>query len=285
MNQSLVIRPPKDEREVEAAQAVFNVGVSPDYVAVDEAQIVGVGQMALRAGLGAGAFQCSIFVKPDQRRQGIGRALLAHIEFLALERGAVRLYATSRDASVRDFALTHHFLLGRHLLISQLDIASVALPEMPTVAGIRLAALAEVDSAEIRRQCYDLTKVAQRDNPDTIWRFSYADYVERLYQAPWFDPHKYFVALDGEQLVGLTFLRPDDLDTMTYKNSFTGVHPAYRGRGIAAALKQVALRYAKQNGIARFQTSNEVRNIPMLTINRRMGYEVVGNIYQVYKDL
>ena len=43
----------------------------------------------------------------------------------------------------------------------------------------------------------------------------------------------------------------------------TGVRRAWRGRGIAGALKRTQLAWAKANGYERLETANETRNVPI----------------------
>ena len=52
----------------------------------------------------------------------------------------------------------------------------------------------------------------------------------------------------------------------------TGVRRAFRGRGIAGALKRAEIAWAKQAGYERLQTNNEVRNEPIRRLNERHGY-------------
>ena len=54
----------------------------------------------------------------------------------------------------------------------------------------------------------------------------------------------------------------------------TGVLRAYRGRGIAAALKRTQIAWAKQAGYEKLQTANEVRNEPIRRLNARHGYKL-----------
>ena len=54
----------------------------------------------------------------------------------------------------------------------------------------------------------------------------------------------------------------------------TGVRRAFRGRGIAGALKRAEIAWAKQAGYETLQTNNEVRNEPIRRLNERHGYVV-----------
>jgi GNAT superfamily N-acetyltransferase len=57
-------------------------------------------------------------------------------------------------------------------------------------------------------------------------------------------------------------------------HDLTGVRRAWRGRGIAAALKRAQIGWAKEHGYLRLVTSNEERNEPIRRLNVRHGYRV-----------
>ncbi len=52
---------------------------------------------------------------------------------------------------------------------------------------------------------------------------------------------------------------------------FTGVHPDWRGRGIATALKVRCLSEAKRRDIGRMETENHDDNGAMIAVNRKLG--------------
>ncbi|NDJ78860.1 MAG: GNAT family N-acetyltransferase [Chloroflexi bacterium] len=83
-------------------------------------------------------------------------------------------------------------------------------------------------------------------------------------------PDAYLVALDGDDIVGLTQLWADRASDMLY-TGFTGVKRDYRRRGIATALKARAIRFGKQNNNSIIKTDNEEHN-PMLGLNIRLGF-------------
>ena len=79
----------------------------------------------------------------------------------------------------------------------------------------------------------------------------------------------FFVALDGQTPVGMSSLWRFG----TYlETDFTGVLPAYRGRGIAALMKLKGVRYAQENGFAELRTANDAANGPMRRLNGRLGF-------------
>ena len=54
----------------------------------------------------------------------------------------------------------------------------------------------------------------------------------------------------------------------------TGVKRAWRGRGIAGALKRAEIAWAIENGYTRLETHNEERNEPIRRLNERHGYRI-----------
>jgi predicted GNAT superfamily acetyltransferase len=62
----------------------------------------------------------------------------------------------------------------------------------------------------------------------------------------------------------------------------TAVKRAWRGRGIARALKATQINWALENGYTELHTSNEERNDPINRLNARLGYRPgVATIYLV----
>ena len=68
-------------------------------------------------------------------------------------------------------------------------------------------------------------------------------------------------------------------------NMFTGVQRAYRGRGIALALKLLTIRCARSFSARYVRTHNDSENGPMLAINRKLGYQPEPGLYRVVRDL
>ena len=87
-------------------------------------------------------------------------------------------------------------------------------------------------------------------------------------------PEATFVALAGGEVAGYAKLSLAKADTKVAYHDMTGVTRAFRGRGIAAALKRAQIRWAKEAGYEKLQTENEVRNEPIRRLNARHGYEL-----------
>jgi GNAT superfamily N-acetyltransferase len=81
----------------------------------------------------------------------------------------------------------------------------------------------------------------------------------------------------------MTFLKR--LGENAAENDYTTVAPAYRGRGIAQALKLRTISWAQQNAVSWFYTSSEIDNARMIAINRRLGYRPGVRRVEVAKNL
>ena len=53
----------------------------------------------------------------------------------------------------------------------------------------------------------------------------------------------------------------------------TGVLRAWRGRGIATALKRATIAWAIQHGLTALETGNDEANAGMRAVNARLGYQ------------
>lgn len=78
-----------------------------------------------------------------------------------------------------------------------------------------------------------------------------------------------FIALDGDGLVGMSSLWRYGT---VLETDFTGVLPAYRGRGVAALMKLKGIRYAQKHGFAEMRTATDAVNGPMRRLNECLGF-------------
>ena len=88
-------------------------------------------------------------------------------------------------------------------------------------------------------------------------------------------PEGTFVAVAGDDVVGYAKFsfwaaKPD-----TLFHDLTAVKRAWRGRGVARALKRTQLDWAKEQGFRYARTSNEERNEPIRRLNAELGYRPI----------
>jgi GNAT superfamily N-acetyltransferase len=87
-------------------------------------------------------------------------------------------------------------------------------------------------------------------------------------------PEATFVAFAGDEVVAYAKLALSRARPTVAMHDITGVKRAWRGRGIAGALKAAEIAWAKENGFERLETQNEERNEPIRRLNQRHGYVV-----------
>ena len=79
------------------------------------------------------------------------------------------------------------------------------------------------------------------------------------------------LALAGAQWIGLTQVSLHTEERFAF-NEMTGVAREHRGRQIAQALKLHAIGYAQAQQMPLLRTFNDSANMPILAINRKLGY-------------
>lgn len=102
-------------------------------------------------------------------------------------------------------------------------------------------------------------------------------WVKKQENRPNHVPETFLLAMDGDEIVGLTVLRTSGATKDRLFTGFTAVKRPYRRRGLAMAMKLANLSYAKANFRTDegkppcVMTENEENN-PMYTINERLGF-------------
>lgn len=143
--------------------------------------------------------------------------------------------------------------------------------------GIRVTTYAEElgrRGDRLVRDVFELEEAAGSTEPgyDPDAAMSFDQFVANELAADSTMLDAYFLALDGERLVGVSRLQRESARPDVVHVGFTGTHPDYRGRGIAFALKLLTIDYARQHGIREIRTQNDTRNEPMLHINQSVGF-------------
>lgn len=214
-------------------------------------------------------------VLPEHRGRGIGRALLRRLSESAFEhgKGELRFDVEEGDEPSHDFLARRGFaVVGRRqdseLLVAEADVTAVDPP-----AGVRITTLAA--EPELAAEVYRVALEAEPDSPSEEQSHTVRPYEEwrRLeLEAPDSAAEGQFVAVAEGRAVSYAFIAPSDIEDDLAWHQMTGTLRAWRGRGVAGALKRAAVLWARETGIDRLRTSNDETNAPMLAINRRMGY-------------
>jgi GNAT superfamily N-acetyltransferase len=217
-----------------------------------------------------------IGVRPDRRRRGIGAALYEEAERHAHALGISRLTVeVDDDPAGRRFVEARGFEPVSAEIVSSLDPESAELGELDTLvasaesAGFRLATLREVAGRQDEVAAFYEAAGAwppggSRITPAELWRL--------IFERPDLSWEGSFVIVDEQgRLVSLASLVVDDASPRA-ENDWTATLPELRGRRQALLVKLATIRWARDAGIREIVTANDDDNVPMLTLNERLGY-------------
>ena len=247
-----------------------------------------------------GAQSGNVSVARADRGRGIGSALLAEIEEEARRRQAPRLLGGANAAHPDSLAWAERRgfrEIGRRIE-SYVELASFdpnawsdKLREVQR-SGIRLRTFAEVidglDDAgreSFYRALFDAQGPMWEDipfaTPTEPW--PYERFRQLAFGSGQLMTDTSVLAYDGEIIAGFTqTAKRQDKDAYTW---MTGTGRAYRGRGIATAVKVEALTRAKRKGLRAMLTTNDEPNKAMRGINARLGYQMLPAHVQLEKRL
>jgi GNAT superfamily N-acetyltransferase len=249
---------------------------------------------------------CYLYVRPERRGQGVGRALYdAMLEATTsrLQASVLRISVWDNCPEGRAFADRRGFVEKRHQIAMALDMS--VFDDAPYDAtlvrlkgeGFRFTSMAELgNTEEAQRKLYALNDAAARDTPGTdgepSWS-SFEDFQKSVCQSDWYKPDGQMVVIDTANDVWVAMSAITRIQDATRTegadyayNLFTGVDRAYRGRKLAQAVKVLALRYARDVlSVDTVRTHHNTKNAPMIAIDRKLGYVQQPGTYLMEKVL
>jgi GNAT superfamily N-acetyltransferase len=256
-----------DEPVSSVAELASNV--RPDrrlYLAELDSEIAG-GGLADRSGLvGHGTVWAGVL--EDARRGGVGSTLLAaavaHVRELGID--SLVGHVDGRDDGSRAFAERFGFVESDRQVEQVLRVRPAVEPEFPP----ELTVLTVAERPELLRTAFDLAVEAFEDMAHhTPASTTLEEWLEEEATLPGGS----FVALAGDQVVGYSGLMRDRDNPARAEDGLTAVRRAWRGRGIARALKQAELAWAAENGLREIVTWTQRGNEAMRRLNDQLGYE------------
>lgn len=261
-------------------------------VATDEGgPVIGYGHMLRDDWMEPGLFWAHVAVDPLARRRGAGSLLYEALLKWAMEHGGATFRGEAREAvpAGLPFAERHGYRIDRHIFESALDLATFdERPILPTLdaacaAGIRFFSLADLgDTMEARRRLYEVERVVARDIPggsESATR-PFEIFLREVCDPAHYRPDTQLVAATADDWIGMAGVLDYPINRSMY-NGITGVLPAYRGHGIATALKALAIQAARARGAEYIRTNNDSQNAPMLAVNRKLGYQPEPGYYRL----
>lgn len=218
----------------------------------------------------------NLSVLPEHRGRGVGSALLEALSGVALAAGKPELYGRTtadRPEAIR-FLARRGFREVERMKVVRLDLAGTVPAAVEPPPGITITSLEA--SPGLADFLYEVAVEALPDipgegrmDPGTPEEFRARDVDRRL-----LPKGGYAVALDDASglVVGYSNLMLVANNPGLAWNGMTAVRRAWRGRGVAGALKRATIAWGAANGLTAIETANDVDNLPMRAVNRRLGY-------------
>ena len=255
------------------------------WVAIEKDEIVGAGYYTQSNWFAhPQKFMIWVGVHPRRQRDGIGSALYETIMqgLQPFEPLALRTRANDDNPQSIRFLEKRGFQEVIRDIPSELDVQAFDLTRFTGLEdrfrgnGIEIKTLPELENDPQRnRKLYDLDWEMSLSVPGDlaagIGRRGFEKYVAYAITGPSAIPDGFFVAVKGEEYIGLSHLLSSEKGVSLYQG-LTGVKPQYRRYGIGLAMKIRCIRYAQANGYSIILAENDAKNIPMLAMNERLGF-------------
>ena len=220
-------------------------------------------------------------VPPAERHRGIGGTLAEAITRVAQEAGARSLRTVIGDDDVsRHFATSRGFTIGRKMTHSHADLATAPDP-VPAPDGLRVVDYDEVDPRQI---WIASGAVAAGDPSGLSVTPSYDEWFATDWNHPDLRRDLSIAVLDGDTVVSFVSTTADPARRVIWSN-LTGTIPSYRGRGLAKVVKSTALARSREAGFTDALTGNDANNLPMLAVNKWLGYRATAFSWTAEKVL
>jgi GNAT superfamily N-acetyltransferase len=207
------------------------------------------------------------------RGRGIGSALLADLQQRAdaLVVPTLEVEAQDDDAGSLAWTEAHGFEeMGRSVRLA-LDLSAVEEPALDPPDGIEIVTWAE--RPELAGGIYEVACEAYPDEPGSgdAEMEPFEGWLSQDMQVSGDRAEAVFVALAEGEVAGYAKL------SMSVRQGYvmhdmTGVKRAFRGRGIASALKRAEIAWAKREGYRTLETFNDEENAPIRALNEKHGY-------------
>jgi mycothiol synthase len=254
-------------------------------LAFDGERLVGAARVGWRERTGTVVHYMEIWVRPADRRRGIGSELLRWAEAHAIESVAageggspalphVHSAETDRDNdAAMAFARAHGYAGIRFSFMMQRDLAE-PIPDVPMPAGIDARPVAEAH----HRRIWDADVEAFKDHWESAIREE-ADFL-RFFNNPDLDTTLWQVGWAGDAVAGsvLACIYPDENRALGIQAGWldhVSVRREWRGRGVASALIARALAGLRERGMAVARLGVDAENpTGALGVYERLGFHV-----------
>ncbi|HEY2940507.1 MAG TPA: GNAT family N-acetyltransferase [Gaiellaceae bacterium] len=211
-------------------------------------------------------------VLPEHRRRGVGTALVHGLEKHCVALGFRKAGVLVDGADEGSVAFARRFgFEERRRDVEQVRFIGDEKPPPPPPEGVEMAVVAERpgllrDAYGLATEGYaDMALDEELDIPREQWLREEATL-----------PEASFVALSDGEIIGYAGLLEWPGDPTRAEHGLTVVRRAWRGRGVAPALKRRQISWASANGLRELVTWTQRGNENMRRVNERLGYQYRG---------
>jgi mycothiol synthase len=205
-------------------------------------------------------------VRPEARRQGVGTALLLALAEHAVAQGYGRAGCNVDDAGSVVFAEKFGFVEEGRQVEQVRRIGAEPWPSPPS--GYEVVSVAE--RPELWPLAYHQVALVTFPDMDVP---SLLNVSEQAWETEWMtDPEAMFVAVAGDEVIGVAGLLPDPDKPERAEVAYTGVRREWRGKSVASTLKRTSMAWAAEHGITEIYTWTQQGNANMRRLNEHLGF-------------
>lgn len=208
-------------------------------------------------------------VVPKLRGRGVGTGLLAEISGVAAANDRTELQGEVRESEAESRA---YFERRGYVRVGGEQAVALDLTQhdpQPVEAPAGVAIVSRENRPELAEAMYEVAQEAEQDIPGSTPDRTFELWRSRELDRPSRNPALTFIALAGDEVVGYAGLDEYGVDAF---HGLTAVKRAWRGQGVATALKRSQIAAAKKRGVKRLVTESEERNTAMRRLNEKLGY-------------
>lgn len=245
----------------------------------------------------SGKYGMNFVIHPDFTGQGIEEQMVEHmVDFLSQRRPKPTMFDTfmreDRTERVQFWTDRGFETIMRDntsaLVVTDYDFSRYPEAfEKVATNGIEIATLADLQHRcpDWIQRYYDLLMPIYNDVPssDPVTPEPLEEFAKGI-EVPKFLADAEFIALDGDQWVGISALTKDLVNRKLLWVGLTGVLRSHRRKGIATALKLKTIQYAIDYGAETIQAGNEENN-PMYDLNMMLGFRPLPAWLQMRKTV
>ncbi len=227
-------------------------------------EVVGSG-LADRSGDGERAALAAL-VRPEFRRRGIGTDVLRVLADHAVAQGYDVAGASVDDEESRLFAERFGFVESNRQVEQVRPIGEEPHSEPPTAYQV----VSVAERPELWKAAYHqvaLPTFPDMDHPVAL-KVSEDDWEKEWIN----DPAAMFVAVTGDEVIGVAGLMLDSDRPERAEVAYTAVRREWRGKAVASTLKRTSMAWAAEHGITEIYTWTQRGNDAMRCLNERLGF-------------